>query len=856
MNKLWRIKSYRENINEKTLIESLLKEKGIDDLAKREEFLKADLKGLSDPFIIPEMKKAVKRVERALVKNEKILIYGDYDVDGVTSTALLYHYFKDRYQKELEYFLPDRFKDGYGLNKAALRKIAEKDIDLIITVDCGITAFEEVKLAAELGMDVIITDHHTPSDRMPKAAAVLNHHLVDMVDYQAAQIAGVGTAYKLTEALEIYFNGKENKNFFEAEKTKNKNINKKEVQLEKNNLYPEKNLDSSEKFAAEISKNKNIELDTEISENTKNKLLALTALGTVADIAPLRNENRIFVKNGLKLFKDTNILGLDLLLKKLKLNKEQISAGQIGYIIAPPLNAAGRMYSAEKALRLLITDNKKEAENIADDLIKLNRQRQAEEEKIFEQSLEMLKKVDLDKERSIILYDQSWHTGIIGIVASRLVEKYNLPVILLAPGDKDGVLKASCRSISKLNIYDALKSCSNQLINFGGHKAAAGLSLKKDKLQDFKTSFQLYLKRNLSEEDYTGAEEVDLNFNLAQLNKNLVKQLEEFRPFGIGNPKPKFLFKDLDIKNCYRMGKDNSHLKFYLNSDISAVAFNMGDAATLIANNRIDVIAQPEINRWKGQDNLQLKILDFRISDDNLTPLLFKKDNFSFYDLRNNKDKKHILHRLLSDSFIKNAAVYINKVEDNKYFTEMYKDHHFFSRVENQNNEFDYLIFYSLPFSREHFLNILNNYTAAEGDKKIVLLFSEEEADFNHKLIKHSCPSQKMLGDFFNLLKRNRDVKNKKVDLADLQKRYFESNKFNYKTKRLFLEMLKIIEEVHDISIKDELIDCSFEPENELDFEASIRYNKLSRQMEKFIHFKEEIFSDNLFALIENVSNF
>lgn len=855
MNKLWRIKSYRENINEKTLIELLLKEKGIDDLAKREEFLKADLKGLSNPFIIPDMKKAVKRVEKALVKNEKILIYGDYDVDGVTSTALLHHYFKDRYQKEVEYFLPDRFKDGYGLNKNALRKISERDVDLIITVDCGITAFEEVNLAAELGIDVIITDHHTPSDKIPKAAAVLNHHLVDMVNYQSAQIAGVGTAFKFTEALEIYFAGEKHNYFFEAEKNKNENIDKKEIQP-KNGFSFGKNINTDENFTADISNNQKIELETEISEKTKDKLLVLTALGTVADIAPLRNENRIFVKNGLKLFKDTNILGLDLLLKKLKLNKDQISAGQIGYIIAPPLNAAGRMYSAEKALRLLITDNKKEAENIADDLIKLNRQRQAEEEKIYGQSLEMLKKVDLDKEKSIILYDQSWNAGIIGIVASRLVEKFNLPVILLAPADKDDVLKASCRSISKLNIYDALKSCSNHLINFGGHKAAAGLSLKKDKLKDFKTSFQQYLKRNLSEEDYTDAEKVDLNFNLAQLNKNLVKQLEEFRPFGVGNPKPKFLFKDLDIKNCYRMGKDNSHLKFYLNSDISAVAFNMGDAATLIANNRIDVIAQPEINRWKGRDNLQLKILDFRISDDNLTPLLFKKDNFSFYDLRNNKDKKHILHRLLSDSFIKNAAVYINKVEDNKYFTEMYKDHHFFSRVENQNKEFDYLIFYSLPFSRDHFLNILKNYTESEGDKKIVLLFSEEEADFNHKLIKHSCPSQKMLGDFFNLLKSNRGVKNKKVDLADLQKRYFESNKFNYKTKRLFLEMLKIIEEVHDISIKDELIDCSFEPENELDFEASIRYNKLSRQMEKFIHFKKEIFSENLFALIENVSNF
>ncbi len=852
MNKLWRIKSYRENINENTLIESLLKEKGIKDLSKREEFLKADLKALSDPFIIPEMKKAVKRVEKALLEDEKILIYGDYDVDGVTSTALLYHYFKDRCQKEVNYFLPDRFKDGYGLNKSAVRKIAEEDVDLIITVDCGITAFEEVNLAAELGIDVIITDHHTPSDTMPKAAAVLNHHLVDMENYQAAEIAGVGTAFKLTEALEIYFAEEESDYFIEADKNEKETSAQKEANSE-NNAAPQI---SEENYSADILVEKKTGLESQISESTKIKLLALTALGTVADIAPLRNENRIFVKNGLNLFKNTNILGLDLLLKKLQLKSDSISAGQIGYIIAPPLNAAGRMYSAEKALRLLITEDKEEAENIADDLIKLNRQRQAEEEKIYKQSLEMLKEINLDEEKSIILYDQSWHTGIIGIVASRLVEKFNLPVILLAPGDKEEVLKASCRSISKLNIYNALKSCSDQLLNFGGHKAAAGLSLKKNKLQDFKSSFQNYLKRNLSEEDYTASEKIDLNFDLSQLNKSLVEKLEEFRPFGVGNPKPKFLFKDLDIKNCYRMGKDNSHLKFYLNSDISAVAFNMGEAAALIANNRIDVIAQPEINRWKGRDNLQLKIIDFRISDDNLKPLLFKKENFSFYDLRNNKDKKYILNKLLSDSFIKNAAVYINKGEANKEFTNLYQEHHFFSKIGAVEQEYDYLIFYSLPFSKDHFLKILNNYTAADKNKKIVLLFSEEEAGFNHKLIRHSCPSKKMLEDFFSFLRMNRDEENNQLNLLELQEKYFECNKFSYKTKRLFLEMLKIIEEVHDLSIEDELIDCSFEAENELDFEASIRYNKLSRQMEKFIHFKEEIFSDNLFALIDNVSNF
>lgn len=805
MTKLWKLESYYENINNDNLVDVLLKEKKLKTEIAKKSYLNADLKYLSDPYLIPDMDKAVKRIEIALKKDENILVYGDYDVDGVTSTALLYHYFKERFNKKIEFFLPDRIEDGYGLNKKAVKKIAEQKIDLIITVDCGITAFKEVELVNQLGMDIIITDHHTPAENIPEAAAVLNHHLVNKKEYFAKGIAGVGTAYKLTEAFEksIAYNQTAFKDFQELQK----------------------------------------------------KLLVITALGTVADIAPLENENRIFVKKGIEYFFDSGIVGLEILLKDLKLKAEGISAGQIGYIIAPPLNAAGRIYSADWALELLITESKEEAERISGELIKINRQRQKEEEEIYQSALNKIKSVDLETEKSIILYDSKWHSGIIGIVASRLVEKYNLPVILFAPDSDNAVVKGSCRSIRNLNIYEALKSTEDVLLNFGGHKAAAGLSIKKDKIKEFKLAFKKYLEKKLIQEDYTAVEKIDINFNFSNLNKNVIKSIEKFKPFGVGNPRPKFLFKNLKVNNCYTMGKENKHLKFNLDSNITAVAFNMGGSAAEISGQKIDLIAQPEINRWNGRENLQLKVIDYRILDRDLTPLLFSKNNFNFYDLRNNKEKKKTLHKLLSDSFIKNSAVYINDPDYKDELKVEFPGHHFFSSFNNDFTDFDYVIFYSLPFSLEHMYDIINNYSRSVV-KKIFLLFSKSEIDFNKKIIKHSCPSEKMLRDFIFFIKENNKQVETKINLDKLKKDYLKSKKFSFKTRRLFKEMINITAELEIFQIEGERLNCSSDGENQLDFKASIRYNKLSRQMEKFLHFKEEIFNENLFNLIEKVANF
>jgi single-stranded-DNA-specific exonuclease len=733
MKKIWNLTSFQENIGLE-FIDKLLAKRNIKTEREKEIYLSSDLKYLSNPFLLSEMGKAVNRIKKAVENKEKILIYGDYDVDGITSTAVLYKFFKNEFGLELEYFLPNRIEDGYGLNINSLEKIINNDTELIITVDCGITAFKEAEYLQKKGVDLIITDHHTPAEKLPEASAVLNHHLVENDDYFASEIAGVGTAYKLAQAL-----------------------NSKTV------------------------------------KKMKEELLPIVALGTVADIAPLRDENRIFVKNGLEMMKKDKVLGLKILIEELKINKNTLSAGQIGFIIAPPLNAAGRIHDAEEALKLLISENSQEAKTIAQKLIKINKERQQREEKIYQEAENKIKDIDLEAEKSIILYDSKWHSGIIGIVASRLLEKYNLPVILFAVNKENNTAKGSARSISSLNIYQALKYCQSKVLDFGGHKAAAGLSVKIDEIDSFINKFKEYLFKNLTEEDFLKNKRIDLNLELSALSKDFISSLEQFRPFGIANPAPKFLFQNLSSKSCYQMGKENKHLKIYLENGIQAVAFNLGDKAAQISSSKFDLIAQAEINRWQGKENLQLKVDDYRIINDFSTALVFEKNNYSFYDYRNSGDKNINLNKLLNNKAIRKAAIYINHKKEKNILEKDFQEHYFFGSRYNFQVDCSHLIFYSLPFSFKQFYEILKNYKYNNeySMNKVILIFENSDINYNSKIIEY------------------------------LKQKEITSNS-----------------------------------ENELDFEDSIRYNKLSRQMDNFMEFKDIVFKNNLFDLIANVSNF
>jgi len=733
MDKIWNLTSFQEN-KKINFLDKILTERNIITKKEKEIYLNSDLKYLSDPFILPGMDKAVNRIKMAVEKNEKILIYGDYDVDGITSTAVLYRFFKNEYGIELQYFIPDRIEDGYGLNIKSLEKIISDDVKLIITVDCGITAFNEAKYLQEKGIDLIITDHHTPADKLPEAAAIINHHLVKKDDYFASEIAGVGTAYKLAQAL-----------------------NKKRTQI------------------------------------MNDELLPIVALGTVADIAPLKNENRIFVKKGLEMINKNKVTGLKVFIEELKISKKNLSAGQIGFIIAPPLNAAGRIHDAEEALKLLISEDIEEVKMIAKKLIKINKQRQQQEEKIYQEAENKIENLNLKVEKSIILADSEWHSGIIGIVASRLLEKYNLPVILLAVDKENGTAKGSARSISTLNIYQALKYCKSEILNFGGHKAAAGMSMKIFNIESFKDQFKEYLSNNLAAEDYLKKKRIDLNLDISVLSKDLILKLEKFRPFGIANPAPKFIFQNLKSRKCYQMGKKDKHLKIYLENDIQAVAFNLGDKAAELSNKTFDLIAQPEINRWQGKENIQLKVDDYRIKNNISTALVFEEDKYSFYDYRDYRNKNRNLNIILKNEAVEKAAIYINYKKEKNEFKKEFQQHYFFGSQYNFEKDFSHLIFYSLPFSFKQFAKIFEEYKNKNKIKmtKVILMFSKSDINYNTKLIEY--------------LKQQEMAANSK---------------------------------------------------NELDFKGSVRYNKLSRRMDNFMEFKDVIFKNNLFSLIANVSNF
>ncbi|MGM0602359.1 MAG: single-stranded-DNA-specific exonuclease RecJ [Bacillota bacterium] len=797
MHKFWELNCCSTK-NSENIIDNILEMRNLKTAEEKQIFLESDLKYLSDPFDFKGMQKAVKRLKKAAENKEKIMIYGDYDVDGITSTAIFYLYFKKRFGLEVKYYLPDRKKEGYGLNKDAIEKIAEQNIDLLISVDCGINAVEEVNFAKNLGMDVIITDHHTPEKDNTAAVAVINPHFLQK-DHFAADLAGVGVVYKICEALEI---------------------------------------DNGYNF-----------------EEILYKLLPLAALGTVADIAKLTNENRILVKHGLNNMNSDYIPGLNILIEKLKLNQNEISAGHISYIIAPPLNAAGRIDSAEKALELLITENQNRAEKIAEFLIKINKKRQKKEEKIYQQALQKIEESsDIIEGRAIILADKRWHSGIIGIVASKLVEKYHLPVILIAVDKDNGTGKGSCRSISSLNMFNILSSCRDNLLTFGGHHGAAGLTIDMDNFLEFKKNFSSFLKENLKKSDFIPRLKVDMMLNLNNISKKFIRNLDKLKPFGIANPSPKFLIRNIEVNNCFRIGREEKHLKFNINNKLSAVAFNMGHMAEQIKYSKIDAVCQPEINCWQGRENLQLKLIDIKLSNTSSDKVVaFDSEKIKIFDYRENNNKLLFLKELLNFYQNDNNAVYISSQRLKKTLSEEFKKVSFFSNHTGCKKNIKRLIFYSLPFSLEHLSEIL--YSIKNRDEKLeaVFLFSKKDIALNKKLINSNCPDRTAVSECYIFLKKEQ---HNNEDLNIIKNNFLNKDSLQINTENVFEESIEILSQIGLIEVNNDAVFFNDPEENKLDLSNSIRYNKLSRQMEKFDDFVSAAYGENLFDLIDLIKNF
>lgn len=532
------------------LLASILVNRGIIDGEKINVFLNPTRKDFYNPFLMPDMEIAVKRIVKAIENKEKIMIYGDYDADGITSITVLKKYLNEIGLKTGEY-IPNRLNEGYGLNKDAISKIYNDGYKLMITVDCGISGLEEVDYANSLGMEIIITDHHEPAEKLPEAIAVIDAKRKDN-KYPFNQLAGVGVVFKLIQAIST------------------------ELKLE---------------------------------EKEYLKYLDLVCIGTISDIVPLVDENRVIAKLGLKLIEKTKNIGLKTLLNIADLKK--IDSTAISFGVAPRINACGRMGFQEEALQLFLTEDSGEATKIAKRLVQFNQERQAKEKQIFEEVIEKIEKDNKDK-KCIVLAEENWHHGVIGIVASKITEIYYKPSILIClEGDKG---KGSGRSVPGFDLYTALTKCSDYIEKFGGHSMAIGITIKKENFEKLKEAIEKYAQEsNIS--DIMPIINIDKEINLKNINIEEVKSLELLEPFGEGNKMPLFLLRNLKIDSI-RALSGGKHLKLTLKQDnniVDAIGFNMGDLSKeYLLGDKVDVVGTIEINSFGNKENIQINLKDIR----------------------------------------------------------------------------------------------------------------------------------------------------------------------------------------------------------------------------------------------------
>jgi len=564
MNKKWEInKSDDKKIKEiekryqiNGLLAKILVNRGIIEENDIRQFLNPTRKDFYNPYLMPDMEKAVERILIAIEKKEKVLIYGDYDVDGITSVTVLKSFLQERGLKVDEY-IPNRLDEGYGLNKPAVEKIANEKYTLMITVDCGISAIEEVKYANSLGIEVIITDHHEPGEKLPEAIAIVDAKRKDN-QYPFRNLAGVGVVFKLIQAI-------------------------------------------SQKLKLE--------------EKEFLKYLDIVCIGTISDIVPLVDENRVIVKLGLKLVEQTRNIGLKTILQASGYQK--VDSTTISFGIAPRINACGRMGHQEEALKLFLSKDQQEVNKLAESLNEYNRQRQEKEKQIFNEALEKIESESIDKNSVMVIDGENWLHGVIGIVASKITEMYFKPSVLLCFEGEEG--KGSGRSIPGFDLHEALSKCENCLEKFGGHSMAIGLSVKKDQVEKLRQKLDIIAKEKQIDK-IVSILKIDAEVKLNDINMQVVESLKHLEPFGEENKVPLFVFKNLKIDSI-RALSEGKHIKLSLRQDnkhlINAMGFNLGELANEYRiGDKVDIVGSLEINKFNGEESIQILLKDMMKSID------------------------------------------------------------------------------------------------------------------------------------------------------------------------------------------------------------------------------------------------
>lgn len=616
-----------ENEENKKIVSDIAKNNGISEICASllynrgyktnqdvKSFLNFEDTLMYSPLILKDVEKAASRIKDAIDNGERIVIYGDYDVDGVTSVTALYLYLKNL-GAQVSYYIPNRVGEGYGLSNDAIKLLSTYGVSLIITVDTGITAINEVEYARSLGIDIVVTDHHECQEQIPNAVAVINPHRDDC-EYPFKQLAGVGVIFKVICAYEIlYVFGKEN-----------------EIDAVKSIYY---------RFAD------------------------LVAIGTIADVMPIVDENRMIVKLGLSILEKSPRLGLLALMETAALgsnpnvrpaidNSKQsrprkINSTYIGFTIAPRINAAGRISSATRAVELLLSDDVNQAAELALELCEINYQRQKEENKIAEEAYQKIEKhLDVSSQKVIVVEDDEWMQGVVGIVSSKVTDKYGLPSILISfdgasEGEASGldIGKGSGRSIKGFNLVEALAYSKDTLVKFGGHELAAGLSIRRKDIPAFREKINEYAESVLSEEDLYYTIEADRELSFEDITLNLAKELSVLEPFGNANPTPNFIMRGVKVMRAYLIGSGN-HTKFVFEHNgktVSAIIFHKSYFNLRInEGDMVDLLFSLDVNKFNGVESVQLILQDIRHSDEYLA--YFENENLLYSAVR--KGKKYL----------------------------------------------------------------------------------------------------------------------------------------------------------------------------------------------------------------------
>ena len=561
-NKVWnykqidekKAKDIRDKLGISRFLARILSTLNIDNIDDVSKFLKPKIEYLNDPFLLNDMDVCVDRIIKAVDNKEKIVIFGDYDVDGITSTALLYD-FLTKIGGDVDYYIPNRIDEGYGLSKKSVDNALDLNPKLIVTVDCGITALEEVDYIKSNNVDIIITDHHECMESLPNAYGVINPTRVDST-YPFRYLAGVGVALKVIMAL-----------------------------CKKRNL-----------------------------QDYYLNYMDVVALGTVADVVNLTGENRVIVRYGLKKMMKMPNLGLEKLIFESGLKGKKITTTSVGFVLAPRLNAAGRLFDAKKCVILLTTQNENEASKIAYMLQQENKLRQQKEQEILEQAIQKIESKCQKDDKVIVVSGENWHKGVIGIVASRIVDKYFKPCIVFTI--KDGIADGSARSIKDFDMYSAISSCKDILLKFGGHEMAAGLALNVDQIDNLRQRLNKYADEKLKDEEIKQTIDITMQLESNELTMDNAKRLEHLKPFGTGNPSPIFACHNIKVSNVQTIGQDK-HLKLNLGEQyVDALVFNRGELIEKInINDYIDVAFELNRNIWNDRENLQMIVKDLKLKN-------------------------------------------------------------------------------------------------------------------------------------------------------------------------------------------------------------------------------------------------